>query len=144
MAHAICTKCGGEAWWRAQRGARLADLKSGCCGAPLKGLGAGKESMAKGKKYEICIVCGKKGLPKKLSKYQWGGIIHPNINFEVAFPISKQKIVYSKGSPAHSWHDFVPVGRTWATFSVLDGGDDERESFRKQIMESPLDEKGVE
>ncbi len=37
MAYALCSQCGKEHHWRAQRGVRLADLSSPCCHAPPQG-----------------------------------------------------------------------------------------------------------
>lgn len=61
MARAKCSKCGNIQYWHAYKGKRLADVKSNCCEEPLQGLTAGTEGKNKGRHYEICVICGKKG-----------------------------------------------------------------------------------
>lgn len=54
MAAAYCTSCGGRSLWRAARGARLADLRSPCCGAPMRGPRRGDPGPAERRS---CVVC---------------------------------------------------------------------------------------
>ncbi|HXF72480.1 MAG TPA: hypothetical protein VNO79_07725 [Actinomycetota bacterium] len=54
MAAAYCTECGGRSLWRATRGARLADLRSPCCGAPMRGPRRGDPSPDERRE---CVVC---------------------------------------------------------------------------------------
>lgn len=69
MANALCQACGREVHWRAGRGARLADLKSSCCGARMVGKTVGRPSKMRGRTREACVLCGRVGYhPGRLAK----------------------------------------------------------------------------
>lgn len=77
MANARCENCGKIVPWRAGRGASLSELRC-ACGGTLRGLTSGRPSLARGKRYERCGVCGRKRLSGYLvtltraAKRLWG------------------------------------------------------------------------
>lgn len=58
----ICTACGYVVRIRHTRGTRLADHGCPECGGALRGPTAGRASQARGRKYQRCVVCGRKSL----------------------------------------------------------------------------------
>lgn len=59
MPTAICEDCQKEHHWRAQRGARLADLRCEC-GGRLRRAAGQSGTTTKGQRYTLCGVCGRK------------------------------------------------------------------------------------
>ncbi len=56
MASAICTVCEGRCIWPGRRGAKLADFRSPCCSAPMRGLRRGDGPWTAD--LLRCVVCG--------------------------------------------------------------------------------------
>ena len=62
----ICTKCGTEHRVPGTRGTRLADFRSPCCSALMRGPTAGKSRKNKGKRFAKCDICGRRRLEEHL------------------------------------------------------------------------------
>ena len=62
----ICTKCGTEHRVPGTRGTRLADFRSPCCSALMRGPTAGKSRTTKGKRFAKCDICGRRHLAQHL------------------------------------------------------------------------------
>lgn len=71
MAWGECGGCGRECRWEATRGARLADARCPECGGALRGKTAGQQSAAKGRRYERCVVCDRRGLHLRHPERPW-------------------------------------------------------------------------
>jgi hypothetical protein len=137
MAKAICSNCKNVVSWFGGKGTDISKLTSHCCGAPLQGMTTGKQSANKGKKYEYCVACGRRGLVDLQWKYK--RIVHPNVDFMVWWNQGSENKVFPRGSPVHAYHSIFPTGMTWGFF--LDLPEDKRIAFEKEIKESPLDKK---
>jgi len=96
MGRANCEKC-GEVRWYAHKGAKLSETPCPRCGGPLTGLTAGRPGANKGRKAEVCVVCGEKRF----------NLLHPQEPFKRK--ISSFDITYPAKRPCCSWHDPISL-----------------------------------
>jgi hypothetical protein len=108
MAYARCNKCGKETHWRARRGASIKDLPACECGGKFIGLTAGQLSKSKGKKYETCVLCGRRRLR----------LMHPPGPWRQRYRREAETIVRQPGQPVCAHHEPIPSDKPigWPLF----------------------------
>lgn len=103
MPGVVCQKCGHVGNVRFKRGTRLADIQCPGCGEYQLGMQRRSSQTVKGKTYETCVMCGRRGLY----------LLHPAFEWEPKYgpypPRNDER--YPAGSACCSIHEPVPAAR---------------------------------
>lgn len=102
MAWAVCRQCGADVHWPARRGARLADQRCPTCWGGLRARTSGHICSAKGRQFERCVICQRRGLR----------LLHPVYPFRKRFAVRDSGCLgrlYPAGSPVCGTCEPVPI-----------------------------------